>query len=702
MPAQQQKRPPLPERSILRSTSSDPFAQLEGIHANEYLFAHLVGIGGKSYVYEAINENTRGIENPKVLNEKNYNDLGRRNLFYFESRLGANIHKHFQHINIAGIRNAGTFNYKGLIIPYAVLEHDGGMSLTEYLALGNIFSFKEILTIMEDSCAGASYGHSEQVYNEDIKIKNIRRVPTGRGVAYKLSDYGRFNDKIKELFKRTINDLHTVDIKEHIFNVDNIYLHPQVTQEIRDEAFIADLQGLGKVFRELLETSGHPITKPLELIIEQTQEPTKTKNFKDAEEISNAIKNYQRVTETRRKYKIIGAAAAGLITLGTGAISADYFTSPRYIQDQLARAQRTSKKSPLLEELAVKLSEDKLIWLANRIPKNKFPYGTTSTHEWFLVDNGNWTDGFWPGLLWTGYALTGNKKLKDHAIASDNNIIFLKEDTQNIRSFRFLHSHGQQYHITQEPEEKEKTLKAARFLSQRFNQFNQFLQTTGEIKEETKEYNLKLNSLRVLSLLWFGYNHTEGPEQEHYKQIITTQLNKVRDYCIRPDATARDVAIIDVKTGQLKGELALYAMKNNTTHTTSQLEAAKAFIEGYEYLRDERYSETALKLVHKVLITNNNMQALPYDLIAKTGKDNSANVMLASTLMDLYERTNELDWKHEAEQQIISLAKKEILSTKHHYQGFIKHCKNSKKQYTDSSLIQTDYLFFETIKRILS
>lgn len=387
---------PLPKREVQETpkerrddSTTDPFSQLQGVQANEYLLKEVINAGGKSYIYEAINQNIMSKEIIKLLNEKTYKDTWRRNLFYFESRLGANLHKQFHHENIVGIRNAGVFSHDGKIIPYIVLEHDGGQSLIEYLAQGNTFAFKDISILMEDICAGTSFSHKNEIYNEDIELKNIRRTWNGRNIVYKISDYGRFNDQIKELFKGIINDLHISDIKSHIFNVENIYTHPKVSQEIRDQAFIHDLQGLGIIFKETLNASGQEITKPLELIIEQSQEPTKEKNFKDAEDISKAIRHYE-FAKGRRRAIFIGAGLTAGLTAGLGGgIAINYLRSPLHTHDQLMKTKTIQDKRSVLKELATALADKKVTWLENEIiPPKKFPYATNGG-KWFCIQNGN-------------------------------------------------------------------------------------------------------------------------------------------------------------------------------------------------------------------------------------------------------------------------------------------------------------------------
>ena len=45
--------------------------------------------------------------------------------------------------------------------------------------------------------------------------------------------------------------------------------------------------------------------------------------------------------------------------------------------------------------------------------KDRFPYSCTKGLKYPIIDNIEWTDGFWTGMLWLAYEYTNDKKYKE-------------------------------------------------------------------------------------------------------------------------------------------------------------------------------------------------------------------------------------------------------------------------------------------------
>ena len=48
--------------------------------------------------------------------------------------------------------------------------------------------------------------------------------------------------------------------------------------------------------------------------------------------------------------------------------------------------------------------------------KDKFPWPATKQNKYEIIENIEWTDGFWTGLLWLAYEYTNDDKYKDLAL----------------------------------------------------------------------------------------------------------------------------------------------------------------------------------------------------------------------------------------------------------------------------------------------
>ena len=55
--------------------------------------------------------------------------------------------------------------------------------------------------------------------------------------------------------------------------------------------------------------------------------------------------------------------------------------------------------------------------------KNKFPSSATKQNKYEIIENIEWTDGFWTGLLWLAYEYTNDEKYKE---LTDKNVASFK------------------------------------------------------------------------------------------------------------------------------------------------------------------------------------------------------------------------------------------------------------------------------------
>ena len=60
--------------------------------------------------------------------------------------------------------------------------------------------------------------------------------------------------------------------------------------------------------------------------------------------------------------------------------------------------------------------------------KNKFPSSATKQNKYEIIENIEWTDGFWTGLLWLAYEYTNDDKYK---VLAEKNVASFKNRVEN-------------------------------------------------------------------------------------------------------------------------------------------------------------------------------------------------------------------------------------------------------------------------------
>lgn len=184
----------------------------------------------------------------------------------------------------------------------------------------------------------------------------------------------------------------------------------------------------------------------------------------------------------------------------------------------------------------------------------RFPSPATKDHTYGIIENIEWTDGFWTGMLWLCYEYTGDEEFR---IRAEQNIAsFLNRVEKRLEldhhDLGFLYSLScvAGYKLTGSEEGKKAGIMAADKLMERFQEKGGFIQAWGELGTRDN-YRLIIDCLLNIPLLHWatevtGNNIYEAAARRHYE----TSCNNV----IRDDASAYHTFYYDPVTGApLKG-----------------------------------------------------------------------------------------------------------------------------------------------------
>ena len=186
--------------------------------------------------------------------------------------------------------------------------------------------------------------------------------------------------------------------------------------------------------------------------------------------------------------------------------------------------------------------------------RDDFPSSATRNNKYEIIDNIEWTDGFWTGLLWLAYEYTNNEKYR--AVAERNIESFKNRVDKNIEldhhDLGFLYSLScvSGYKLTGSEIAKEAAIKAADKLISRYQEVGEFIQAWGELGNQD-HYRFIIDCLLNIPLLYWaaeetGYNRYREIADKHF---VTSCNNVIRD-----DASAFHTFYMDNETGNpLKG-----------------------------------------------------------------------------------------------------------------------------------------------------
>lgn len=180
----------------------------------------------------------------------------------------------------------------------------------------------------------------------------------------------------------------------------------------------------------------------------------------------------------------------------------------------------------------------------------KFPTPAAKDGIYGSIDNIEWTDGFWTGLLWLCYEYTGDKEFR--TLADQNVQSFLNRVEKRIEldhhDLGFLYSLScvSSYKLTGSEDGKKAALLAADKLMERFQEVGGFIQAWGELGARDN-YRLIIDCLLNIPLLYWASDMTGN---EKYQNAARKHFETACNYVIRDDASAYHTFYFDPETGE--------------------------------------------------------------------------------------------------------------------------------------------------------
>ncbi|MGT2756804.1 glycoside hydrolase family 88 protein [Streptococcus ovuberis] len=180
---------------------------------------------------------------------------------------------------------------------------------------------------------------------------------------------------------------------------------------------------------------------------------------------------------------------------------------------------------------------------------NQYPTPATANNCYPVMDNTEWTNGFWTGCLWLAYEFSQDERFCK--VAHQNVLSFLNRVNQRIEldhhDLGFLYSPScvAEYRINDNPKAREAALKAADKLIERFQEKGGFIQAWGELGH-ADHYRLIIDCLLNIQLLFFAFEETGN---DLYYEIAKKHFYASANHVIRDDASTFHTFYFDPETG---------------------------------------------------------------------------------------------------------------------------------------------------------
>jgi unsaturated chondroitin disaccharide hydrolase len=257
--------------------------------------------------------------------------------------------------------------------------------------------------------------------------------------------------------------------------------------------------------------------------------------------------------------------------------------------------------------------------------------------------NVGWTTGFWPGLLWLAYELTGAPEYRRAGMVQAQRFAERLREKIDVdhHDLGFLYTLAciAPWRLTGDPAARQTAVGAADQLMTRFFERAGVLQAWGRLDDPHERGRIIADSLMNLPLLyWAG----EATGVARYAQAARRHAGQIRDHLVRPDGSTFHTFYFDPETGApLYGKTAQGAA-DNSCWSRGQAWTIYGFVLNYGYTRDDSFLQTACRVADYFLARLPEDGVAYWDLVFAEGGaeelDSSAAAIAVCGLLELARR----------------------------------------------------------------
>lgn len=209
-----------------------------------------------------------------------------------------------------------------------------------------------------------------------------------------------------------------------------------------------------------------------------------------------------------------------------------------------------------------------------------------------LVAPGDWTSGFYPGVLWQLYHFTGDQKWKEEAEKATEK---LEKEQFNggthDMGFKMYCSYGKGWEYTGNESYKQILVQSAKTLITRFNPVVGCIRSWDHNRDKW-DYPVIIDNMMNLELLFAATRFTG--DSTYYK-IAVTHANTTLKNHFRPDGSTYHVIGYDPVTGEVKQRHTHQGYQNESTWARGQAWALYGFTMCYRETGDPAYLKKAVE-----------------------------------------------------------------------------------------------------------
>jgi hypothetical protein len=363
------------------------------------------------------------------------------------------------------------------------------------------------------------------------------------------------------------------------------------------------------------------------------------------------------------------------------------------------------------------LVERSIEFILTRIDQNltrfgeRFPAPSSVAGVYAPIDNVEWTNGFWTGMLWLAYEVTRDRHYLNAAqshVASFKRRVESKANVDHHDlGFLYTLSCVSAHKLTGSDVAKDAALAAAELLLRRYLPAAGIIQAWGDLSDPAQRGRMIIDCNLNLPLLYWA---SEMTGKDDFRQAATTHIARAAAHIVRSDASTFHTFYMDAETGK-----PLYG-KTHQGHSDNSCWARGQAWGIYGFPLVYRYNADAGLLVLAKKLANYFLNRLPddaicyWDLCFTSGpepRDSSAAAIAACGLLEIERSLPLLDphrtlYQRAAWAMIRQLSQTYLTVDSPSANGVLKHAvyHMPNRVGVDESCIWGDYFYFEALVRL--
>lgn len=253
---------------------------------------------------------------------------------------------------------------------------------------------------------------------------------------------------------------------------------------------------------------------------------------------------------------------------------------------------------------------------------------------------GWWTNGFWGGMMWQMYTLTGKDSFRKIAEDCERKLdanLMNYDVLSHDSGFVWLPTSIANYRVTGNPKSKNRGLLAAGNLAGRYNNLGRFIRAWNDWENgggAQRSWAI-IDCMMNIPLLYWASEETKDPR---FKQIAVDHANTTMKNFVRGDGSVNHIVEFDLETGEMVKSYGGQGCAQGSSWTRGQSWGLYGFTLSYLHTKDSAYLDTAERISNYFIANIPGSGLIPVDFrqpLDVALEDSTAAVIAACGLIEL-------------------------------------------------------------------